>query len=87
MTKAPPQRRMALPIIMISLLSQLAPLPFFTEALAYMDTERSHKLDAPSCGPPTMSSPKFFTRPASARTTSSTIWAPVTVASSYRRQK
>ena len=47
MTKAPPQRRMALPIIMISLLSQLAPLPFFTEALAYMDTERSHKLDAP----------------------------------------
>lgn len=34
-------------IISLALLMTLAPLPACTEALAYMDTERSHKLDAP----------------------------------------
>jgi precorrin-6B methylase 2 len=34
-------------ILLLALLLQLAPLPACTEALAYMDTERSHKLDAP----------------------------------------
>jgi len=52
-------------IISLALLTTLAPLPACTEALAYMDTERSHKLDAPSCALPTMSSEKFFTKPAS----------------------
>lgn len=38
---------MALPIIMISLLTQFAQLPSCTKALAYTETESSVKLDAP----------------------------------------
>ena len=48
MTNTPVQRRMTLPVILLfALLLPLCPLPACVEALAYMDSERSVKLDAP----------------------------------------
>jgi len=48
MTKTPVQLRMILPVILfLALLLPLIPLPACMDAHAYMDTERSVKLDAP----------------------------------------
>ena len=48
MTNTPVQRRIIHPaILLLALLLPLAPLPVSMDALAYMDTERSFKLDAP----------------------------------------